>query len=1404
MVLLGLAACRSGSRDAPLPTSIEPARALEGAPAAVTISGQGFSERVFTDFGQSSNSHADASWAARLGTTPLRQVRLTAEGTLTAEVPEGLAPGVYDLTVVSPWQGEGVLEKAFRVVAVGELEELVVGYRIEPIAPQRMLTPFAVTVTAVDAQGAQVPFFNGVVSLSDLTGTAVPRQVGFFVSGRWTGSVEVRKPNPAEVLTVLDDKGRTGSSNAFAVASREPAALLFTSAGQSLLSGDCSKAATLTVLDSGGFEAAVGSPLPVALDAEPAAGFELFSDSGCTQALATPEVPAGESRLAFYFRGMRAGSVRVSARATGLQSDSQLEVIRSAAPIQVAVVSGAQTVTAGSCSARVALESQDAAGNAAAVVSDVPIALAGAPADRLGIYADSNCSQPVAAAAIPAGTASASFYFRAEVAGPLVLTATPVGLGAGGQTETIVPEAGSALVFTTSPQRILVETCSAAVGLEVRDRFGNVAPGGARAIALGIAPSSGLGLFADSGCSAPISQLDLGAGAAAASFFFKGTADGSYQVQATAAGLSDASQTENISPPLPDHLAFTTAAQQLVAGSCSGPLTVQAQDAKGVARAPQSDVVVSLSAPAGRAFYSDAACSRPITSATIAGGTDSVSVRFSSSVAGAAELAADFAGWVGARQTETIAPAPAEKLSFVSGAQKVTAGDCSAVVQVGLEDRFGNLSAATSGELVGLSAAPSNGFKLFADPACASEITSVSIPVGSALADFYFKGTRAAQVAVAATAGGLATAFQIEEVLAKVPTRIAFTTPPRTVTAGACSAILVAQSQDALGNPVAVSSPTPVALTSTGTATFAFYADGSCAVPLTAPTFQPGLDVVGFYVRDTTAGQKTITATAFGSSDQQVATVEVGPAAKLSFDPIASPQPQNVAFDVAVRASDLWGNPTPSFNGTAALTLVGGGAVSCTANCSAAATTAAFSAGVWRGSISVGALGAQLLVATAPGLIGTSPVFQVVAPPPRSPPRPRLTAFPAALVAGGSTLLDAGGSLDYQSPRSALTASWDSAGSATTLAPWTPYASSLQASASYPTAGIYRPRVGISDPDGDSAMAWAPVVVVASAGDLCTVNTASLVDDGATDCAGASGPDGKLSLPEAVRLANSSAAPKTITFAGPMTVAGSALLTVSAPMQLAGGPGVALGIGLSVGAALNLYSVELIGGASVVVQPSGSLSAEDVEWRDAAPLVVQGSARLVDVRMSGCGAACIRDVSSGALTLERSTLRGRGAYGSGESAVGIAVESCSASATPLALRSTAFWRLTEAVHFACPRPVEARFTTFHEVGTGIDTSSAASVIDSSIFSTGTMPYAVPAAAQVRAALLFANAGAPAFSGALELNGDPLFVYPAAGDLRLLAGSPGVDSGVDSGLDVNGPLPGLFFGLGPDRGAVESR
>lgn len=105
--------------------------------------------------------------------------------------------------------------------------------------------------------------------------------------------------------------------------------------------------------------------------------------------------------------------------------------------------------------------------------------------------------------------------------------------------------------------------------------------------------------------------------------YFRGAAEGTFQLLATAPQLEVATQAAAVGAP-PDALVFTTAAPpQTRAGSCL-VMSVQAQRGGAAAVLPVNTPVTLSVAPTGGArFYGDAACSTPAADATIAAGTAS-------------------------------------------------------------------------------------------------------------------------------------------------------------------------------------------------------------------------------------------------------------------------------------------------------------------------------------------------------------------------------------------------------------------------------------------------------------------------------------------------------------------------------------------------------------------------------------------------------------------------------------------------------------------------------------------------------------------------------------------------------------------------------------------------------------
>lgn len=1405
-LLMLAAACREALPPEPRPLEVSPSKVVEGTSVELTIRGDHLTARAFTDFSQRGNSQLATSYSARLGNVSLRQVHLVEPGVVKATVPEGIPPGTYDLVVVDPWQREGVLPGAVRVVSPDALDELVAGYRFEPIGPQYVFTPFPVTIVAVDAEGNDVTLFNEAVNLDDETHSVVPKIAGFFAFGRWSGEVDVRLPHEANVLTVTDRFGKTGRSNPFRVATRTPVSLRFFTPERTAAAGECAGPVTLQLLDAIGAETLAPSKLDLSVLPSPSTGFTLHADAACAEALAAPSIPKAESSTTFYFRGVRAGVFRLDAAAPDVQGVSQLQTVLPGAPARLSFSSAAQAIEAGTCSGALAVEIQDRFGNPVPYGAPLDVALSANPSTGFGFFADPACAGAIASTPVGSNTSAATVYFRGTAAGMVEVTASAAPLDPATQLELIRPDAPDRLEFATPPQTRVAGTCSSAVRLEARDPFGNRSPVAAdTTLTLSAAPAAGLTFHADAACGTPLGTLILSAGADQATFFFDGTAFGSYTVTASAAGLSPSSQVEQIVPPPPDRIAFVTAPQTLIAGACSAAVDLESRDGTGTPRAVSSATPIELTAPSGSGvtFFADAACGSPVSSVSLPPGSSTARFYFRATVSGNPVLAASVTGWTGDSQTATIDPDVADQLGFGTPARTARAGECSAAVVVQIQDRFGNPSPAPALTPVNLSAAPSSGFTLYSDSGCTTEITSTSIGVGATSVDLYFQGTRAAEITLEVSASGYGSASQSETIQAQQPVVLVFTTPPRTVTAGSCSAALTVQSQDAYGNPAVVASASPIGLSASPSSQFGFYSDGSCAVPITSAQFQPGSDTRSFYVRGTAAGPVNVTASAFASSATQGQTVTPAATAKLTWDAVPSPRPRDVPFAVTLHARDVYDNLTPSFTGSASLSITPSGTVTCARSCAAPATTGAFGGGVWRGEVSLGSAGSGFkLVATAGSVTGTSNGFDVAPLPSRSPPRAVLQAVPAAIVAGGAVLLDASPSSDHQTAAADLEVSFDPTGTAAGGPPWSAWATGKTASATYSTPGTYRPRLAVRDADGDVAYASAMVVVVAAASDLCTVSTTSQLDDGAASCAGPFGADGALSLPEAIRLANASGG-KAITFAAAMSLSGPATIALAQPTDLLGGGAVELPASLQVTATVRVAGLDLVGSTTPsVVQSSGDLTLTGVTFRHAAGLVVQGSAELEQVAMLGCTTDCLTDQSGSGLSLRFSELSG----GSGVN--GLVLESCGAGAPAVEVQTTTFARLRTGIRASCDRALTIKHVTFDANQRGVEYAGGAGhVLENSVF-TGQAVQAVACGtagfAQRRSHLLFQNASAGCIDGDPgTVSADPLYVYAPAGDYRLEASSPAIDSAVDLGLDVNGPAPGNAFGAGPDRGARES-
>ena len=326
LALAMAAGCGDPSKEPPRPLGVTPDRGPASQPVAIQIRGSGFVASVTTDFADRDVSTFDARFAAYLGTVPLLDVRLQADGTLKATVPAGLAVGLHALRVVNPEGREGLLPDAYEALADADSAALVARYRVDPIGPQRAWAPFRVTVTALDATGAPATAFNGAASLTDLTGTAVPATLALFTSGVWSGEVELRSAHAADVLSVVDALGNAGASAPFPVAPSPAATLRISTPPRVVTAGQCSGASqplALTLFDAFGAPTQAAGDVALSAALAPSGPLAFFSDDACGQPIPQPTFAAGQNSVTVWFRATQPGVATLQLSAATLPPASQ-------------------------------------------------------------------------------------------------------------------------------------------------------------------------------------------------------------------------------------------------------------------------------------------------------------------------------------------------------------------------------------------------------------------------------------------------------------------------------------------------------------------------------------------------------------------------------------------------------------------------------------------------------------------------------------------------------------------------------------------------------------------------------------------------------------------------------------------------------------------------------------------------------------------------------------------------------------------------------------------------------------------------------------------------------------------------------------------------------------------------
>jgi len=248
------------------------------------------------------------------------------------------------------------------------------------------------------------------------------------------------------------------------------------------------------------------------------------------------------------------------------------------------------------------------------------------------------------------------------------------------------------------------------------------------------------------------------------------TVTGTYMNSAT----GSASLTVNAASPT--QLVITSNALAIVAGQCSGNITVTSQDQYGNASNTSNATQVNLSSASGTGkFYSDSTCQTQIPASN---GKISVSIAANSSSQTFAyedttpsplpnsttmiTAADDATVLTSGTQEETIL-----QLVFTTSSFTVTQNTCSAQITLTAKNAKGTATNVTVAATLGLTST-SNGATFYSDNACAMAITPTSTPLasdvtlgsGASAVNFSYEDGAAGNPTITATIGGYSVAQQ--------------------------------------------------------------------------------------------------------------------------------------------------------------------------------------------------------------------------------------------------------------------------------------------------------------------------------------------------------------------------------------------------------------------------------------------------------------------------------------------------------------------------------------------------------------------------------------------------------------------------------------------------------------------
>lgn len=478
--------------------------------------------------------------------------------------------------------------------------------------------PIQLTVGMNDghpAQSSTNATITGATLYSDMACTTTETSV--TIPAGSNSQIFYVRDTKAETMNLAANENGVGTNLSLTVLPA-PASQLYVSGPTSLSAGVCTPL-VIQSQDAFGNISPLTAQVNVSFDQDGSAVFS--SDYKCASgSISGATIAPGQTQIIVYVLDNKAEEVTLSASDTAttnpLKSFSLTNnTVQPGAPSRLSVSQMTAQFTAGACTA-FSVSITDSLGNLVNATSALTVTPSGS-----SIFSNSNCTTSATSITIATGTSAQPFYIKDTKAETLTLSAKAGTLSTPSGTPYMVqPGSATTLVLTGGPS--ISSGVLNPLTVKKQDDFGNLSTMGS-AVTLTLT-QTGSAVFIGNNNST-ITTLTIPANTNSVSFFVvDGALDTNLTLTASATGLTAGSVTGVTVVPGPPAAINVTPPNPIVANYCN-PMMATLSDGEGhPANATANFVVGLIITSVNNYFYSDSACSTPVTQVTIPSGSSSV------------------------------------------------------------------------------------------------------------------------------------------------------------------------------------------------------------------------------------------------------------------------------------------------------------------------------------------------------------------------------------------------------------------------------------------------------------------------------------------------------------------------------------------------------------------------------------------------------------------------------------------------------------------------------------------------------------------------------------------------------------------------------------------------------------